>query len=67
MEKNKKNFEPPMPGICWICKKNKITFCCLPCRCKILCFNCAKKVSTGGKCRKCNDWICQAQRVADGK
>ena len=51
------------PNLCWLCQKNKITFCCMPCRCEILCFNCAKKVSTGGKCRKCRGDICQCQRI----
>ncbi|MCQ2818934.1 MAG: hypothetical protein MJ252_16840 [archaeon] len=58
-----KPYEPPTDGTCWLCKKNKITFCCLPCHCEILCFNCAKKVSTGGKCRKCREMICQCKRI----
>lgn len=49
--------------LCWLCKKNPITFCCLPCRCEILCLKCAKKVSTGGFCKKCHEPICQCQRI----
>lgn len=54
---------PQASDLCWICKKNKITFCCMPCRCEILCRNCAKKVCTGGKCKKCKEFICQCRSI----
>ena len=63
MEGSKRKKEITNPNLCWICQKNPITFYCMPCRCEILCYNCAKKISTGGKCRKCHEYFCQTFRI----
>ena len=63
MEGAKKTKKITNHNLCWICKKNPITFYCMPCRCEILCYNCAKKVSTGGKCKKCHKYFCQTFRI----
>jgi hypothetical protein len=58
-----KNKKVTNPNLCWYCQKEKITFYAMPCRCEILCLKCAKKVSTGGYCKKCHEMICQCQRI----
>ena len=49
---------------CMICVKNTITYCCMPCRCEILCKICAMKMATGGKCRKCKEFFTECKRIA---
>lgn len=36
---------------------------CLPCRCEVLCSTCSAKLATGGKCRGCNKFFAQLERV----
>jgi hypothetical protein len=49
--------------VCLICKKDKIEYLCMPCRCDILCKNCAMKIATGGKCRNCNELFVECKRI----
>eukprot|EP00951_Prasinocladus_malaysianus_P049250 scaffold667613_cov57-Prasinocladus_malaysianus.AAC.1 len=42
-----------IPDQCLACHKQPPEYQANPCRCKILCRQCAMKVATGGKCKKC--------------
>ncbi len=48
---------------CIICRKNKLEYMCMPCRCKILCKKCAMKMASGGKCRNCKNFFVECKRI----
>lgn len=48
---------------CYACKKNSITYTCMPCRCEILCKSCAMKMATGGKCKNCHELFVECRRI----
>ena len=48
---------------CYICHKNDISYCCMPCRCEVLCRTCAMKVASGGKCKKCKEMFTECKRL----
>jgi len=49
--------------VCWACKKKPIQFAPRGCGCEIYCKWCAMKMATGGRCKKCNSFFAEMQRV----
>ena len=49
--------------MCLVCKKNPITFQCMPCRCEVLCRTCSMKMASGGKCKICKEFFVECKRI----
>lgn len=62
---NRENKDSKIENLqeCIICKKNSITFCCMPCRCAILCKSCAMKMATGGICKNCKNMFTECRKI----
>jgi hypothetical protein len=48
---------------CLVCHKDNISYLCMPCRCPVLCLTCAKKMATGGICKKCKEFFIGCKRI----
>lgn len=63
LDKDEQQLDREFVKECVLCKKAKIEYMCMPCRCNILCKKCAMKMATGGKCRNCKELFVECRRI----
>ena len=61
------NQESPENSLCWVCKKNEITFRVMPCRHAYLCKRCSMKMASGGKCKICKEFFVECKKILPGE
>lgn len=59
--------EIPPERLCFVCKKNEITFRVMPCGHAYLCKKCSMKMASGGKCKICHEFFVECKRVLPGE
>ena len=54
-------------NLCFVCKKNEITYRVMPCRHGYLCKKCSMKMASGGKCKICHEFFVECKRILPGE
>ena len=54
-------------NLCYVCKKNEITFRVMPCRHAYLCKKCSMKMASGGKCKICHEFFVECKKILPGE
>ena len=54
-------------NLCYVCKKNDISYRVMPCRHAYLCKKCSMKMASGGKCKICHEFFVECKRILPGE
>ena len=54
-------------NLCYVCKKNEITYRVMPCRHGYLCKKCSMKMASGGRCKICHEFFVECKRILPGE
>lgn len=55
--------DPSSSSPCLACRKAPIEYRCRPCGCAALCAPCARKMATGGRCKRCKELFAELKRI----
>ena len=53
-------------NLCFVCKKNEITYRVMPCRHEKKKKKCSMKMASGGKCKICHEFFVECKRILPG-
>ena len=54
-------------NLCFVCKKNEITYRVMPCRHGYLCKKCSMKMASGGRCKICHEFFVECKKILPGE